>query len=214
VAGSYLTFAVDYPVPPVAEPPCIARGSITFGSLASQYKITPEVIAAWSRILAQCRGATLLLRNTALGSAANREFTAALFAQHGIPAERLRMEGAADHYEFLRTYDQIDIALDPFPYNGGTTTTEAIWQGVPVIAFRGDRWAARTSASILRAGDLGEFVAANVGDYIALAVRVAAAPEALDGLRRAMRARLLASPLCDTRAFARNMERLYETFSR
>ena len=214
VPGSYLTFAVSYPVPAVVDPPYHKRGSITFGSLASQYKITTEVIAAWSAILRQCPSATLLLRNSALGSAGNRDFVAELFKREGIATDRLRFDGPADHHEFLRTYDDIDIALDTFPYNGGTTTTEAIWQGVPVITFHGDRWAARTSASILRAGGLGEFVAADIDTFIALAARWAARPDDLADLRRTMRSRLLASSVCDTREFARNMERLYMTLSR
>src|SRR5581483_12265991 len=97
--------------------------------------------------------------------------------------ERVRIEGPSDHHDFLKTYDQIDIALDTFPYNGGTTTTEAIWQGVPVVTFRGDRWAARTSASILRAGGLGKLVAPDPDTYIALAVRLAAARDELADLR-------------------------------
>ena len=74
--------------------------------------------------------------------------------------------GAAEHQAFLRTYDQIDIALDTFPYNGGTTTTEALWQGVPVLSFNGDRWAARTSRSLLLAAGLDDWVAADETDYI------------------------------------------------
>jgi protein O-GlcNAc transferase len=208
VPGSYLTFAVDYPVPPVAEAPCVRDGAITFGSLASQYKITSEVAAVWARILLAVRGSTLILRNSALGSSGNRDFVTAMFAGQGV-ADRLRLMGPADHDEFLRTYDAIDIALDTFPYNGGTTTTEALWQGVPVVTIDGDRWAARTSASILRAGGQGHLVARDVDEYVALALRLASTPRDLAELRQGMRPRLLHSPVCDTRAFARNMEDLY-----
>lgn len=106
----------------------------------------------------------------------------------------------------------MDVALDTFPYNGGTTTTEAIWQGVPVITFVGDRWASRTSASILRAGGLGEFVAGDLDGYVALAVRLANSPEErprLASLRSKLREQLLASSVCDTRRFAREMEGIY-----
>jgi predicted O-linked N-acetylglucosamine transferase (SPINDLY family) len=106
----------------------------------------------------------------------------------------------------------VDVALDTFPYNGGTTTTESIWQGVPVIAFAGDRWASRTSASILRAGGLGDFVADDLKEYVALAVRLANSPEErprLAALRANMREQLLASSVCDTRRFAREMEDIY-----
>jgi predicted O-linked N-acetylglucosamine transferase (SPINDLY family) len=213
VPGSCLTFEVGYAVPPVAAPPCLSRPAVTFGCLASQYKITSEVIAAWSRILAQAPRSTLLVKNATLGPAGNRRFVHERFREHGIAPERVRLEGGAEHYDFLKRYDGIDAALDTFPYNGGTTTTEAIWQGVPVIAFAGDRWAARTSASILRAGGLGEFVGRGLEEYVSLAIALARSPETparLEELRRTMRARLAASPVCDTRAFAREMEQLYE----
>ena len=106
----------------------------------------------------------------------------------------------------------MDIALDTFPYNGGTTTTEAIWQGVPVVAFSGSTWASRTSATILREGGLGDWVADDLNGYIELAARWAndpAAPQNLDALRSSMRERLQNSSACDTKAFAREMESLY-----
>jgi protein O-GlcNAc transferase len=209
VPGSYLTFEICYPVPPVAEPPCLRNGAVTFGSMASQYKIHEELVGAWSSILRQVPSSSLLLKNRALASAATRDFVHGLFARYEIPSSRVRLEGPADHHEFLKTYDEIDIALDSFPYNGGTTTTEALWQGAPVVAYRGDRWVARTSASLLCAGGLGDLVAKDVEGYIALAVRLANSPERLSALRRDMRSRLQASEVCDTETFARNMESLY-----
>jgi ketosteroid isomerase-like protein len=201
---------VDYPVPPVAGPPCLTKAGITFGSLASQYKITNEVVASWSRILQQTPNSTLIVKNAHLASAASRQFVHGLFAKHGIGPQQVLLEGPEEHYEFLQAYDRIDIALDTFPYNGGTTTTEAIWQGVPVIAFHGDRWASRTSASILLAGGLGEFVARDLDDYVALAVRWGSSSDTRDRLgelRRTMRSRLSASSVCDTARFAREMEK-------
>ena len=212
VPGSYLTFEVAYPVPDVASPPCSAGRPITFGCLAPQYKITRDVIGRWSAILRQVPDSSLVLKNSALGSPGNRHFVHGLFEACNISPERVRLEGPSDHYRFLQTYDQIDVALDTFPYNGGTTTTEAIWQGVPVVTFCGDRWVSRTSASILRAGGLGEFVGQGLEDYISLAVRLANSPgsrDRLQELRRNMRPQLLNSPVCDTRSFARNMERIY-----
>jgi protein O-GlcNAc transferase len=211
VPGSYLTFAVEYPVPDVAAPPCERSGAITFGCLAPQYKINGAVMSAWSRILHEAPRASLILKNSCLGST-DREFVEQSLRRHGVPVERVRLEGPADHYEFLKTYDRIDVALDTFPYNGGTTTTEAIWQGVPVVTFRGDRWASRTSTSILQAAGLGEFVAADVEGYVSLAIRWANSadgPEELGKLRREMRSRLRGAPVCDVQGFARNMERLY-----
>lgn len=209
VPGSYLTFDVNYPVPPVTLK---RQGPFLFGALASQYKITDKVIAAWSRILAQSPGSRLLVKNNHLESSAAREFLLLRFASFGIAAHRLQLEGPEDHFEFLKAYERMDVALDTFPYNGGTTTTEAIWQGVPVVTFYGDRWASRTSASILRAGGLSEFVAADVNDYVNLAVSLAnnaATRDRLEHLRGEMRTRLQASSVCDTRSFAGYMEALY-----
>ena len=210
--GSYLTFEVNYATPPVAPPPCAENGFLTFGSLASQYKITPEVIAAWSRILTECPTSRLVLKNAALKAEWNRDFLRTRFTEQGIDADRIELDGPANHFEFLRKYDAIDVALDTFPYNGGTTTTEAIWQGVPVLAIDGDRWVARTSASILKAGGLDEFVAEDVDGYVRKAVELATSADAtkmLNDLRGSMRDRLRSAPVCDVRRFARNMEEIY-----
>jgi predicted O-linked N-acetylglucosamine transferase (SPINDLY family) len=137
-----------------------------------------------------------------------------LFGKNGIPPTRVRLEGPADHYRFLETYSEIDLALDTFPYNGGTTTTEAIWQGVPVVTFWGDRWASRISASIQRAAKLGAFVANDLDGYISMAIELANSRETLATLRRDMRERLRGSPICDTPVFARNMEQLYRQLCR
>ena len=212
VPGCYLSFEVLYAVPEVVEPPVLSAGSLTFGCLASQYKITPPVVDAWSRILARLPGTRLFLKNATLGGEANREFLARRFEQRGVARDRIAMEGAAEHFDYLAAYGRVDVALDTFPYTGGTTTSEALWQGVPVLTFRGDRWAARQSTSILRAAGLSEFVAENLDDYVERAVALAQAPDAprrLAELRRGMRSQLAHSSLCDTAAFARNMERLY-----
>ena len=122
------------------------------------------------------------------------------------------MDGPDEHFTFLERYNDIDIALDTFPYNGGTTTMEAIWQGVPVLTFEGDRWAARISASLLREAGLGEFVAPNLDEFVAQAIVLAGDPDSparLDALRRTMRDRLRAAPVCDVAGFTRNMEEIY-----
>jgi protein O-GlcNAc transferase len=204
VPGSYLTFETNYPVPPVSQR---KRRAITFGCLASQYKITKHVIAAWCEILRQVPASSLILANAALRSEENCRFVSRLFEEKGIAPDRVLLRGGLDHYRFLQIYDEIDIALDTFPYNGGTTTTEAIWQGVPVVTFAGDRWVSRTSASILRAGGLGRFVADGIPGYVSLAVALAS--EDLAELRGTMRSRLSESSVCDTARFARNMELHY-----
>lgn len=212
VTGSYLTFSVGYDVPDVTDPPCIENQFVTFGSLISQYKITPGVIDAWCRILAESPDSHLLLRNVFLEKKSNRKYVRSLFAKRGIADERIFLEGPAPHFEFLQTYSRIDIALDAFPYNGGTTTTEAIWQGLPVVSYWGDRWVSRTSATLLRSAGLQEMVADDVSAYVSLATSLANDPDRLMTMRRGMRDKLLAAEVCNTSFFAGSMENLYREF--
>ncbi len=208
---SYLTFAVDYPVPDVAPPPLLRNGYVTFGSLASLYKINNGVLGAWAEILERSPGSRLLLGNADLGDSGNRRHTLGRFAAHGIEPERVTLLGSADHYDFLQNYDAMDVALDTFPFSGGTTTTEAIWQGVPVITFSGDRWISRTSASLLKNAGLDGFVCKDIRGYVETAVRWGSGKtaEKLRALRRTMRMRLRASPVTDCARLARCIEDVY-----
>jgi protein O-GlcNAc transferase len=208
---SSLTFAVNYPVPEVAPPPLRRNGFVTFGSLSSLYKINDGVVDAWTEILRRSPGSRLLVGNAHLGDPGNRRHTLARFAARGIEPERVTLLGPAAHFDFLRNYDAIDVALDTFPYNGGTTTTEAIWQGVPVIAFSGDRWISRTSASLLENAGLGAFVSKDVRGYVETAVRWGSEKrvEALGRLRHRMRKQLKASPVTDCARLAGCIEDVY-----
>ncbi|WP_193213610.1 tetratricopeptide repeat protein [Luteolibacter marinus] len=209
---SYLTFQVTHEVPPVAAPPCLVNRHLTFGSLVTGYKIVPEVLDAWCAILRGAPGSRLVLANSLLASRQNVHWWQQRFADRGIDPQRLDLLPPAGHREFLGYYDRIDVALDAFPYNGGTTTMEAIWQGVPVLTFDGDRWASRTSQTLLRRSHLAGFVAASVDGMIATATSLAADPgfpERLAVLRREMRDRLATAPVCDGAGLAAAMESLY-----
>lgn len=209
---SYLVFEVYHPAPPVAPTPMLGSGQLTLGCLASQYKITDQVVSSWAEILRRCPGVRLLIRNAGMGRADRQAHLRERFAACGVAPDRLLLEGPAEHRAFLQTYDRIDVALDPFPYSGGTTTMEALWQGVPVLTFDGDRWASRTSVSILRAAGLDEFVATDRQDYIERCVSLVQAGDTagrLQALREGMRERLRASPVCDAAGQARSMEALY-----
>lgn len=204
--GSYLTFDVQYAVPDVAPPPALRNGYVTFGCFASLYKLTPEVLAAWAEILRRAPSARLMLKNGLFQRPRNQDTVLEVLK------ERVAMEGRSPHFEYLAAYAEVDIALDPFPYNGGTTTTEALWQGVPVVCFDGDRWAARQGVSLLRTAGLEEFTAPDLRGYIELAVALAndpGTPVRLAELRAGMRERLRGSAVCDTAGFARAMEELY-----
>jgi protein O-GlcNAc transferase len=210
--GCYLTFEVTYPVPDVAPSPFQTNGRFTFGSLASLYKITPQVVETWARIVHESRESRLLLRNSGFRSAGNRQWFHDQFARHGIDPSRLSFQGPTDHFSFLRTYDEIDLSLDTFPYNGGTTTTEALWQGVPVVAIHGDRWTSRVSSSLLTNAGLPDFVAADAEGYAKIAIAGANDSTARDRLaesRLSLRNRLRQSSVCDADGFAKRMEAIY-----
>jgi len=213
VPGTYLAFEVLYAVPDVAPPPCWRNaGGLTFGALTSSYKLNDTTVGVWAGVLRSAPGARMLIRTSSLADASSREHLLARFAALGIAPERLDIEGGAAHFEFLRSYDRIDIALDMFPYSGGTTTSEALWQGVPVLTCAGDRWVARTSESLLRAAGLADWVAADQDDLVARASALArdpATPATLAALRTGMRARLAASAACDTAGLCRALEQIY-----
>jgi protein O-GlcNAc transferase len=209
---SYLTFAVYHDAPEVATPPCTHTGELTFGSLVTQYKITPAVLDAWAEILRRTHNTRLFLANRTLKSKWNRHYLLEEFQRRGTDIGRITLDGPRDHYAYLQYYDQIDIALDAFPYNGGTTTMEALWQGVPVLSHDGDRWASRTTFSLLAQSPVRDFVAVNCLEMVERAVAMAedpATPDRLGKLRRHLRKRLADSLLCDTGALCRHMEALY-----
>ena len=208
--GSYLAFEILYSVPEVAPPPCVAAGgAITFGCFGSQYKLTDAVLVAWARIMHAVPRARLLLKNGMLDDQSTREDLLGRLAALGIDAARIELQGRSEHYEFLEAYRQVDIALDTFPYNGGTTTTEALWQGVPVLTFDGDRWASRTSKSLLLAAGLQEWVMQDVHEYVHRAVSLTMdsyIATKLSALRQDMRSLLKRSQVYDADGLCHAME--------
>lgn len=216
VSGSYFAFSVRYPVPDVVGPPCARTGRITFGCLAPQYKINETVVAAFSRILCAVRSARLLLKNTCLANSGNRAAIRARFLGHGVAGDQLLLEGPAEHFAFLGAYGRIDIALDTFPYSGGSTCIEALWQGVPVLTFPGDRWTTRTSSSLLKAAGLGDWVRPSRQSYVRRAITLARSVqtcERLSALRAEMRDRLRKSSACDVGSLCRQLEAHYRALA-
>ena len=199
-------------VPPLDEgpPPCLHRGHVTFGSCNTLPKINAEVVALWSRVLHAVPRSRLLIKAIQLHDAELRQALAARFAAHGISAERLEiLPGASDPEAHLAAYRHVDIALDPFPCNGVTTTCEALWMGVPVLTLPGSRHSARVGSSLLTQIGLPECIATSAEDFVRRACDLAAAPARLAELRTALRARLAASSLGDAPAYARRIEAAY-----
>ena len=192
-----------------AELPHQNRGHITFGSFNNMSKLTPEVIKVWSKILNAVPQSQLLLKTSLVTH--NLSHYVQLFKQEGISEDRIEYQGhLPSNHEHLELYGAIDIGLDPFPYNGVTTTCEALWMGVPVITLAGDRHAGRVGASILTNVGLTDFIAQDIDGYIQLAVEMAANPTYLQEIRRGLRKRMLGSPLCDGSSFANDIEKAYQ----
>jgi len=125
-------------------------------------------------------------------------------AEAGIPSDRLDLRGWDSSPEFhLERYGEVDIALDPVPYNGTTTTCEALWMGVPVITLSGDRHAGRVGASLLHQIGLAEFIALDEASYVRKAIALANDAARLADLRSSLRSRMAGSSLCDQEGFAR-----------
>jgi len=203
---SYLCFAAPLHSPPVAEPPCLTKGYVTFGSFNVLKKINPDVVRVWSRILRVVPNSRILLK--ALGWECNdiRERTSTLFAAHGVAPSRLHFVGStspAEHLEWMRL---ADITLDPFPYAGGRTTLEALWMGLPVITWPQSTFASRHSLSYLASLGLLEWVAQSEDDYVDLAFGLAHDPDRLCDWRGRLRPLIQASPLGDHDRFAAKLD--------
>jgi len=204
---SYICFSPpDLPVE-VGPLPAPEKGSITFGCFNNLNKINDAVVACWARVLQAVPDAHLFLKTRYLGGIEGREKLTARFSRFGIAPERLILDGQfASHEAHFEAYHQVDIALDPFPYPGITTTVEALWMGVPVLSMRGQRFISHQGETILHNVGLPEWIALDEDDYVAKAAAFASDKQALAKLRAGLRERLLASPLCDAPRFARNFE--------
>ena len=197
------------PAPEVGPaPPARRSGRVTFGSLNNLAKVSEEALALWSRVLAAVPGALLLLRSGA-GRQAEERLRDAL-VRHGIAAERLLLAGRmATRSEYLALYHDVDIGLDPFPYNGLTTTCDALWMGVPVVSLAGLASASRQGVRVLRAAGLHELLAETPDDYVRIATELAGDLPRLAALRSSLRERLGRSPLMDSRRLTRDLEAAY-----
>ncbi len=206
----FLCFAPPLNAPAPALPPSRSTGRVTFGSFNYLAKLSDPVVETWAKLLKRMPRARLLIKQNALSEEMARKALRDRFAESGVVGDRLTlMEGQPDHRDHLAVYNRVDVALDPFPYNGTTTTCEALWMGVPVVTLAGDRHASRVGASLLTRVGLTELIANTPADYIARAEALAADPDRLTDFRRSLRDRMGRSPLTDDRGFARRMEAVH-----
>lgn len=200
----YMAWRPPADAPEVAPPPALAAGHVTFGSFNSCYKLTPRLIALWSRLLARVPQSRLMLLTVGAGAAERR--VRDLFAQNGIAQDRIELVPRVTHEEFLAAHARADIALDSFPYHGTTTTCFSLWMGVPVVTLAGAVHASRVGVSLLTNLGAPEWIARDEEDYVEIAARLAGNPSGLAELRSGLRDRMRRSPLTDGKSFARDFE--------
>ena len=182
---------------------------MTFGSMNALSKLSEPVVQLWARILQALPECRLLLVTVPAGRA--RERIQGLFGAQGIDAVRLEMHDRLPQQEFLRLHNRIDIALDPFPFSGTTTTCQSLWMGVPVITLAGRVHASRVTTGMLTSIGLTELVAGSEDEYVNIATRLAANIGKMAELRGGLRQRMLNSPLTDSGRFTLNLENAYRT---
>lgn len=214
---SYICFAPpSYDVPilprPTGEPARFrSETALVLGCFNNWSKVSDGTVYLWARILRELPDSRLFLKTRFLDNPDVRRLALQRFAEHGVAAERLILEGPCRRADLLAAYNRMDIALDPFPYGGGVTTAEALWMGVPVVCRRGNRWVSRVAESIVSTAGLPDLVAGDADDYVAIVHQLAEDRARRDDLRRALRPMMLASPLCDGPRFARSLEVTYRS---
>ena len=200
------TFEAHQFYPPPGAPRHRKPGAVSFGCLNNLAKLNDRVLAAWSDIFERLPESTLLIQAQALEDAPNRESFLSRCERAGIAASRIEIRRWSKPEEAARSYHDIDIALDPFPFCGGMTSFDALWMGIPVVTRAGELLAGRQTAAMLENLGLSDLVAVDTRSYVALAVALARDSARLDRLRASLRATFAASPLCDHEKFTRALE--------
>ena len=211
----FLCYAPPLQSPAVQPPPVLQTGAITFGCFNNLTKIGEALISLWAQLLKSCPQSRLLLKTHALRDAGTCNDLLGRFARHGIDSNQLQLVGWVDEKDqHLAIYNEVDIALDPYPYHGTTTTCEALWMGVPVITLAGEAHVSRVGVMLLHSVGLGEWVADSPETYLRNAIELASDPERLRHLRRDLRLRLQASPLTSPDLMAASLEDAYRVMWR
>lgn len=212
VEGSFWCFKPHSFAPAPNPLPASQNGYITFGSFNHSTKLSAATMQLWARVLKALPTARLKLKALAMGDEDTCRYFRQQLVHYGADPARLIFEGPTLKIEdFFQAYHTIDIALDPTPYNGGTTTCESLWMGVPVITLKGDRFCSRMSHSLLNHVGMGELSAATPADYVKTAVKLASDLERLGEMRSGLRSRMETSPICQAPQATKSLERAYRT---
>ena len=171
------------------------------------------MLAAWKKILDGVPNSRLILKNMIFDTDSGKNFVANRLEYVGIDVSRVEMRGFTKTADYLRHYDDVDIALDTFPYTGGITTCEALYMGVPVISLYGSRHGTRFGLSILKNIGLEELAVNSYDDYVKLAIALANDWELLKILRKNLRGIMKKSPLMDSKNYIREVETAFKAIS-
>jgi hypothetical protein len=191
---------------PISLLPALGNGYLTFGCFQNLAKLGDEVLSAWGEILTALPSARLRLQSKQLDNPTVQAALRLRLHQYGIDPSRVAMHGSTSRETYLSAHAEVDVILDTFPYTGGTTTSEALWMGVPTVTLAGDTLLSRQGASLLAAAGLEDWIATSEAGYVAKAIALAADLPRLARLRAGLRTQALASPLFDAPRFARNLE--------
>ena len=204
----FVCFDPTIDAPEVSELPARSKGHITFGSQNQLAKVTDEVLDLWAKVLEQTPQSRLMFQAKAFNDPEVIARYLNKFAQRGIESLRIDFIAGCNRQQILQNYCKLDIALDPFPCAGGTTTCESLWMGVPVVTLLGDRFGGRHSASHLSTVGLSQLIAQDPEQYLKIVRDLCADLPALAKLRAGLREQMKASPMCDGPRFAKNFEKL------
>ncbi len=207
----YAAFLPEPIAPPVGESPCVRNGYVTFASLNSLAKITPDMYRLWAKILGAAPNSHMLIQSAGLDDHALANSLRGIFEAEGIAASRLSLRGWTSLEQFLRLGQVADVVLDPFPFNGGVTSCQALWMGLPLVTMEGESAASRVGASLLSHMGLPHLVAGSLEQYATIAVSLSQDTHNLQTLRASMRDRMSAAGLLDGVGLAREVENAYRT---
>ena len=207
---SFLCYKPPDNCPETAKLPALKTRQITFGSFNNLAKVTPEVIALWSAILSKVPGSRMLMKSKALADKNTRQRIREIFIKNGITAARINLTGFTPSFaEHLKLYNTVDIGLDTFPFNGTTTTCEAMWMGVPIIILAGKTHVSRVGVSLLSNIGLTDLIAESTETYLEKAVKLAGDLKRLEKIRTNLRDMMLHSVLTDARCFTSALEEAF-----
>jgi protein O-GlcNAc transferase len=209
---TFLCYLPDKDSPDVSLLPVLSSGHITFGSFNNFVKVVPEVIELWAKILAMVPNSRLIMKSLSFFDKTTRTYATNLFISEGIEAERIELlQPVSLIKDHLRLYNQIDIGLDTFPYNGTTTTCEALWMGVPVVTLAGNTPASRVGISLLSNVGAKELIGETAEEYVEIAVSLASDTKRLQSLREGLRNVMAQSPLTNANQFTLALEQCYRS---